>query len=113
MLGDEAAPVSDVEDLLARRLLIEHEGSLSFPHDLVRQTVYSSVSAPRREGLHRQALRTLESEGVTVPGLGNHPQGGGGWAAAVCYATAAGRQKLLLSPKAEARAPFKRAPTAP
>ncbi len=57
MLGDEAALVSDVEELLARRLLLEHEGLLSFPHDLVRQTVYSSVSAPRREVLHRQALR--------------------------------------------------------
>jgi len=48
--------VSDVEDLLARRLLIEHEGLLSFPHDLVRQTVYSSVSAPRREPVSERAF---------------------------------------------------------
>ena len=111
MLGDEAAPVSDVEDLLARRLLLEHEGLLSFPHDLVRQTVYSSVSAPRREVLHRRALRALESEGVPVAELASHAQAAGMWAAAVRYATAAGRQALLLYANAEAAAHFKRALT--
>src|SRR6266849_6501341 len=35
MLGcDEAAIVADIEELLSRRLLIEHAGELRFPHDL-------------------------------------------------------------------------------
>src|SRR2546430_14732110 len=110
MLGDEAAPVSDVEDLLARRLLIEHEGSLSFPHDLVRQTVYSSVSAPRREVLHRQGLPTPGSEGGPGAGLGTPPQGARGWAAAAPYATGAGGQRRPLDAQAGGAGPLQRGP---
>src|SRR5205823_6641304 len=104
MLGDEAAPVSDVEDLLARRLLLEHEGLLSFPHDLVRQTVYSSVSAPRREVLHRRALRALGSEGGPVAELANHAQAAGGGAAPVGYATGAGETAAPVFAQAQAGA---------
>ena len=75
MLGcDEAAIVADVEKLLSRRLLIEHAGELHFPHDLVRQTVYSSMSAPRREIVHRQALRALEAEGAPMAELADNDE---------------------------------------
>jgi hypothetical protein len=110
MLGcDEAAIVADVEELLSRRLLIEHAEELRFPHDLVRQTVYSSISAPRREILHRQALRALEAEGAPMAELASHALAGGVWSLAVQYATAAGKQALELYANAEAAAHFKRA----
>jgi DNA-binding SARP family transcriptional activator len=109
MLGDEAAMVSNVEELLERRLLNEHAGELSFPHDLVRQTVYSSVSAPRREALHRRALRALEAEGVSAAELASHALAGGVWTSAVRYSTAAGKQALELYANAEAATHFVRA----
>ncbi len=111
MLGDEAVPVSEIEELLAHRLLLEYAGDLRFPHDLVRHTLYSSLSAPRREALHRQALRALEAEAVSAAELASHAQAAGVWAAAVRYATAAGRQALALYANAEAAAHFKRALT--
>lgn len=108
---DEAAIVADIEELLSRRLLIEHAGELRFPHDLVRQTVYSSLSAPRRETLHRQAMQALEGEGAPLAELASHALAGGVWASAVRYATAAGKQALELYANAEAAAHFKRALT--
>lgn len=112
MLGyDEAVVVSDSEELLMRRLLIERAGELSFPHDLVRHTIYSKMSAPRREALHRHALRALEAEGVSMAELASHALSGGVWAAAVRFATAAGNQALELYANAEAAAHFKRALT--
>ncbi|HEX6553305.1 MAG TPA: BTAD domain-containing putative transcriptional regulator [Ktedonobacteraceae bacterium] len=112
MLGcNEAAIVADIEELLSRRLLIEHAEELRFPHDLVRQTIYSSISTPRRETLHRQALQALEREGAPMAELASHALAGGVWAAAVQYATAAGNQALELYANAEASAHFKRALT--
>lgn len=109
MLGcDEAAVVADIEELLSRRLLVEHAGDLRFPHDLVRQTIYSSISTPRREALHRQALRALEAEGVTMAELASHALAGGVWTSAVQYATAAGNQALMFYANAEAAAHFTR-----
>jgi DNA-binding SARP family transcriptional activator len=109
--SNEVAIVADIEELLARRLLIERGGELSFPHDLVRQTIYSSISAPRREVLHRQALRALEAQGAPMAELASHALAGGLWAPAVRYATAAGNQALELYANAEAAAHFKRALT--
>jgi DNA-binding SARP family transcriptional activator len=112
MLGcDEAAIVADIEELLSRRLLIEHAGELRYPHDLVRQTVYSSISAPRRETLHRQALRALEAEGAPMAELASHALAGGVWASVIQYATAAGNQALMFYANAEAAAHFTRALT--
>jgi len=109
--SNEVAIVADIEELLARRLLIERAGELSFPHDLVRQTIYFSISAPRREVLHRQALRALEAEGAPMAELASHGLAGGVWASAVRYATAAGNQALALYANAEAAAHFTRALT--
>ncbi|HEX6551524.1 MAG TPA: BTAD domain-containing putative transcriptional regulator [Ktedonobacteraceae bacterium] len=110
MLGcEEAVIVAEIEELLMRRLLIENAGELRFPHDLVRQTIYSSISAPRRETLHRQALRALEGEGAPMAELASHALAGGVWAPAVQYATAAGKQALAFYANAEAAAHFKRA----
>ncbi len=109
--SNEVAIVADSEELLARRLLIERGGELSFPHDLVRQTIYSSISAPRREVLHRQALRALEAQGAPMAELASHALAGGVWAPAVRYATAAGNQALALYANEEATSHFQRALT--
>jgi len=108
---DKAAIVDDIEELLSRRLLIEHAEELRFPHDLVRQTIYSSISTPRRETLHRQALQALEGEGAPMAELASHALAGGVWTSAVRYATAAGNQALELYANAEAAAHFTRALT--
>ncbi len=42
---DETAIVGDVEQLLARKLLIERGGELAFSHDLVGDAVHHSISA--------------------------------------------------------------------
>ena len=77
MLGqDEATLVPDYEGLLMRRLLVEDAGDLSFPHDLIRHTIYSKMSTPRREALHRKALRTLEADGAPMSELGSHALAG-------------------------------------
>jgi len=107
--SNEVAIVADSEELLARRLLIERGGELSFPHDLVRQTIYSSISAPRREVLHRQALRALEAQGAPMAELASHALAGGVWASAVRYAMAAGNQALALYANEEATSHFQRA----
>jgi DNA-binding SARP family transcriptional activator len=106
---DETSVAADLEELLSRKLLVEHAGELAFSHDLVRDTVLQSVSAPRREALHRRALQTLEAEGAEPAELARHALEGGIWKAAVRYATEAGDRALELYANAEAAAHFERA----
>jgi len=106
---DETTVADDLDELLSRKLLVEHAGELTFSHDLVRDTVFQSVSGPRREALHRLALQTLEAEGAEPAELASHALGGGVWKTAVRYATEAGDRALELYANAEAAAHFERA----
>ena len=52
-----------VEAALAARLIVEHSepGSYRFAHDLVRETLFEGVSAPRRARLHARYGEALEA----------------------------------------------------
>lgn len=106
---DETMVADDLEELLSRKLLVERGGELTFSHDLVRDTVYRSLSVPRREALHRLALQSLEGQGVAPAELASHALGGGVWNVAVRYAEAAGDRALELYANAEAAVHFERA----
>lgn len=59
-----AEALAALDDLLARRLLQETEGTFGFAHDQVRQVVYESMAAERRRDLHR---RLVEAVGKDSP----------------------------------------------
>ncbi|HET9221266.1 MAG TPA: tetratricopeptide repeat protein, partial [Roseiflexaceae bacterium] len=57
--------LATLEDLLARRLLIETAGeSVALPHHLLRETLLHRLSNLRRRTLHRQLAAALESRPV-------------------------------------------------
>lgn len=64
---DERALLDGIERACHGRLLVEAGASdYAFPHDLIRETVLSDLSAARREMLHRQIAEALE-QGPAVP----------------------------------------------
>jgi len=52
-----------IEAALAARLIVEHHepGSYRFAHDLVRETLFEGVLAPRRARLHARYGEALEA----------------------------------------------------
>lgn len=58
-LGDEEAADS-VDQLILGGLVIATGLDCEFVHDIVRQAVYESLTAPRRARLHRAAARSME-----------------------------------------------------
>ena len=60
---DEDAVLDLLDEALARQILRErrdHSGTYEFNHALIRQTLYSELSTPRRVRLHRQILGAVE-----------------------------------------------------
>jgi DNA-binding CsgD family transcriptional regulator/tetratricopeptide (TPR) repeat protein len=55
---------SAVEEALARGVLTDDGRTLGFRHELIRQAVEESISAPRRAQLHRRVVAALEDAGV-------------------------------------------------
>ncbi|NNK61824.1 MAG: AAA family ATPase [Gemmatimonadetes bacterium] len=68
---NDAATIEASEELLRRGLIEERDTvrgtSIDFRHPLVRETVYRSVSAARRETLHRAIGEALESSSSDSP----------------------------------------------
>ncbi|HEV7760896.1 MAG TPA: BTAD domain-containing putative transcriptional regulator [Acidimicrobiales bacterium] len=54
-----AALLDDLEQALRSRILVERADGFAFVHELVREAMAGSLSAPRRALLHRQAARAL------------------------------------------------------
>jgi DNA-binding SARP family transcriptional activator/tetratricopeptide (TPR) repeat protein len=63
--ADPSTLLATLEDLLARRLLIESAAeSVALPHHLLRETLLHRLSNLRRRTLHRQLAAALESSAV-------------------------------------------------
>ena len=62
---DDDAALAGYEELLRCGLLRELDGieekQATLSHDRVRETLQAALSAPRRQGLHRRAFRTLKT----------------------------------------------------
>ncbi len=56
----ESEVIEALESLLARQIIIEHNGKYRFNHDLIRTIVYRDLSYGRRRLLHRRAGESLE-----------------------------------------------------
>ncbi len=65
-----------VEGALACGVLIEDGDELAFRHELTRQAVEASISAPRRAALHARVLTVLEQEhdGIDYALLAHHAE---------------------------------------
>jgi len=106
-------PVADVlarlERFTRRGLLAPTgEGHFDFAHDLVRQTVYRSLSQPRRRAIHRQIARALDAASDENPWLHGeivrHAGLAGDMPASVRACLAAGEHCLRVFANAEAAA---------
>ncbi len=53
-----------VELLLRAELLSERDHALEFVHPLVREAIYSTMGAPRRDVIHARAAKLLADDGA-------------------------------------------------
>jgi len=71
--GDSLALWSTLEPLLAAGLIVEaSEGSYTFSHDKLRQTVYESLGPPVRRSLHAGVALALEADDADDAELAHH-----------------------------------------
>jgi DNA-binding SARP family transcriptional activator/tetratricopeptide (TPR) repeat protein len=109
-----------LEEAAERRIVEEEAGVLgryTFAHALIRETLYASLSGPRRVGLHRRIGAILEQQhaGATEPPLGElayhfvEAAEPGAAAKAVDYSARAARRALAALAYEEAVGHFDRA----
>jgi hypothetical protein len=115
VLNGESTLLDALDEAAAAGLLTEAgHGDYAFAHELVRQTIYTGLSSPRRTRLHRQlgeALEALVDVDTHLEALAHHfaeaaQDGQAGKAAA--YALAAGRSAIKRGGYEEAEAHYKR-----
>ena len=101
-----------IEACLAGGMLHEQGDRLAFRHQLAREAVLATVSAPRRRTLHAAVLAALEPRSASrsdLATLAHHAAEAGDGDAVLRYAPAAARQAATLGAHREARAQFARA----
>lgn len=84
----------------------EHKGHYDFAHDVLRQTVYHRISAPRRQLMHRQIAQRLQTQtdGSQASNIAYHAALGGDPALAATSALAAAEYSLRVFAYQEALA---------
>ncbi len=104
--AEDEALIEAVEEAIAAQLLVEVHGrggpTYAFTHALVRETLYSDLSGPRRQRMHARAAHAIEAcdPDAHVPALAVHHRlaGAAGDAAkAVRYSLEAGQRARELS----------------
>ena len=106
-----AADADAIEQCLGAGVLREAETTLlEFRHELARQAVLGSLSATRRQALHRRALAWLRSmPGVDLARLAHHAEAANDTAAVLEFAPAAARQAVAIGAHRQAHAQYARA----
>ncbi len=93
----ELEVVDALDELVARRLLVEEPSGYRFQHDVVRWTVAASLSPVRQQLLHRRAARVLERlDPNAVAVLAYHFEYGGELGKALDYHDRAARHAAAL-----------------
>lgn len=98
-----------LDEALARGLLVEADGAITFRHELARLVVAEQVPMGRRIHQHRRLLATLEARGADPARLAHHADAAGLSNSAVEHATVAGRRASDLGAHREAARQFERA----
>lgn len=105
---NEDAGLSALDELLSRRLLVEHEwidrpSMYEFANDMIRDFVYTEAGDARRRLFHRRALELLETEQVSAAVLAHHAIAAGLPEAAFRHSLDAGQEALRLAAAREAQ----------
>lgn len=115
---DEASLLDLLDAALAARLLVEGSHGYAFAHPLIRETLYQSLSRPRRRQLHRRVGEALERLYDTnlephLTELAYHfcqaVQRSDDVSKAIGYATRAGERAVAVAAYEEAADHFQRA----
>jgi DNA-binding SARP family transcriptional activator len=94
---DEEALIAALEEALEARLVIEAPGGYTFTHALVRETLYGTISAPRRQRLHARAAAAIEDGPLAALALHHRLAGPAGDSAkAIDYSLRAGARAREL-----------------
>ena len=104
------ADATTIEQCLAAGVLREAGTTLEFRHELARQAVLGSLSATRRQALHRRALQTLRAApGIDLARLAHHAEAAQDRDAVLAFAPMAARQAAAVGARREAQAQYARA----
>jgi DNA-binding SARP family transcriptional activator/tetratricopeptide (TPR) repeat protein len=106
----EMETLEGLDQLMARRLLVDQHGMYHFHHEIIRAAVVNSVPAWRQQLLHRRAGMALQAiRSQDFDALSRHFEQGGAPGEAAAYALQAGESAKALFAYAEALAAFDRA----
>ena len=104
------ADATTIEQCLAAGVLREAGVTLEFRHELARQAVLGSLSATRRQALHRRALEALRATpGSDLARLAHHAEAAQDRDAVLEFAPVAARQAAAVGARREAQAQYARA----
>ena len=115
LLGDIVShAVTGIDDCLRVGLLVSRGTLLEFRHELAREAVLATVSAPRRLLLDQRILEILETAGIPhvydlAPRLAHHAEAAGDADAVMRHAPVAARRAADLKAHREAAAQYRRA----
>lgn len=98
-----------LDEPLARGLLVERGGELSFRHELGRLAVAGEVPVGRRLHVHRRLLAALREAGADPARITHHADAAGDSAVAVEFASRAGDRAARLGAHREAAEQYRRA----
>ncbi len=105
-----AADATAIDECLGAGVLRTVGESLEFRHELARQALLESLSAPRRQALHRRALQVLRAlPGIDLARLAHHAEAALDGDAVLEYAPRAARQAAAVGAHREAHAQYSRA----